>query len=45
MKGERNVYVCFESKLTEVPHNISWMDYGSTNHVSNMIRDSFKLES
>jgi len=31
-------YVCFESNLTEVPHNSWWIDYGCTTHVSNMMR-------
>jgi len=31
-------YVCFESNLTEVPHNSWWIDYGWTTHVSNMMQ-------
>lgn len=28
-KGELNVLVCFESNLTEVPHNTWWIDSDS----------------
>ena len=31
-------YVCFESNLTEVPHNSWWIDSGCTTHVSNMMQ-------
>jgi len=31
-------YVCFESNLTEVPHNFWWIDFGCTTHVSNMMQ-------
>nr|KYP55707.1 Retrovirus-related Pol polyprotein from transposon TNT 1-94 [Cajanus cajan] len=37
-KGEHNAYVCFESNLTEVPHNTWWIDSGCTTHVSNMMQ-------
>jgi len=38
-KGKHNAYyVCFESKLTEVPHNSWWIDSGCTTHVSNMMQ-------
>ena len=36
-KGEYNAYVCFESNLTEVPHNTWWIDSGCTTHVSNVM--------
>ncbi|WVZ13110.1 hypothetical protein V8G54_017640 [Vigna mungo] len=37
-KGEHNAYVCFESNLTEVPHNTWWIDSGCTTHVSNVMQ-------
>jgi len=37
-KGEHNAHVCFESNLTEVPHNTWWIDFGCTTHVSNMMQ-------
>ena len=38
-KGKHNAYyVCFESNLTEVPHNSWWIDSGCTTHVSNMMQ-------
>jgi len=36
-KGEHNVYVCFESNLTEVHYYIWWIYYRCTTHVSNMM--------
>ena len=37
-KGELNALVCFESNLTEVPHNTWWIDSGCTTHVSNVMQ-------
>jgi len=37
-KGEHNAYICFESNLTEVPHNTWWIDSGCTTHVSNVMQ-------
>ena len=38
-KGTHNAYyVCFESNLTEVPHNSWWIDSGCATHVSNMMQ-------
>ena len=37
-KGEYYARVCFESNLTEVPHNTWWIDSGCTTHVSNMMQ-------
>ena len=37
-KGEHNAYVCFESKLIEIPHNAWWIDFGCTIHVSNVMK-------
>ena len=37
-KGKHNAYyVCFETNLTEVPHNSWWIDSRCTTHVSNMM--------
>jgi len=37
--GKHNAYyVCFESNLTEVPHNSWWIDSGCTTHVYNMMQ-------
>jgi len=37
-KGEHNAYVCFESNITEVPHNTWWIDSRCITHVSNTMQ-------
>jgi len=37
-KGEPDAHVCFESNLTEVPHNTWWIDFGCTTRVSNTMQ-------
>jgi len=44
--GKHNAYyVCFESNLTEVPHNSWWIDSGCTTHVSNMMQGFFSTRT
>jgi transposase InsO family protein len=44
-KGKLNAYVCFESNLTEVPHNSWWIDSGCTTHVSNMMQGFVTIQT
>ncbi|KAG8382445.1 hypothetical protein BUALT_Bualt05G0078000 [Buddleja alternifolia] len=44
-KGTFNVYVCFESNLSEVPSNTWWLDSGATTHVSNMMQGFLTIQS
>ena len=44
-KGELNAHVCFESNLTEVPHNTWWIDYGCTTHVSNTMQGFLTIQT
>ena len=38
-------YVCFESNLTEVPHNTWWIDSGFTTHVSNTMQGFLTIQT
>ena len=38
-KGEHNVNICFESNLTEVPHNTWWINSGCATHVFNVMHE------
>jgi len=44
-KGEFNALVCFESNITEIPHNTWWIDFGCTTHVSNTMHGFLTIQN
>ena len=44
-KGEFNALVCFESNITEIPHNTWWIDFGCTTYVSNIMQRFLTIQT
>ena len=44
-KDKSNTFVCFESNLTEVPHNTWWLDFGATTHISNLMHGFLTIKT
>jgi len=44
-KDELNALICFESNLTEVPHNTWWIDSRCTTHVSNTMQGFLTIQT
>ena len=43
--GELNTHVCFESNLTETPHNTWWINSGCMTHVSNIMQRFLTIQT